>query len=356
MQNRMRGLYTLVVPALDRTGPVNVAVDIGRAACAAGWQVRMLHLGGTATRDDLGFATEVRSWRKSDLWRLRGVVHTHCLRPDLMGWLLSWNRRITLMTTVHNFFLFDVGFDKPKLYVRVAWLLWKRALARYDHVVCICEAMRRYYRRALPGQPLSMAYNFRAAPEIAVADPSVLAWIEARKRAGLTVLVFVGSLSDRKNITGLVAALADAQSLALVVCGQGPLLESLDAMLRERSLADRVLLAGQVMSPASIIRHGHALVLPSFAEGFPLAVIEAAAVGIPSLLSNIAVHRELAELGFGRVFDHRCFKDLETASLSLVAHLPAPSATMQRLWASRFTPEAGFARYEALLDASAPAR
>lgn len=348
----MRADYTLIVPALDFTGPVNVAVDIGRAAAEAGWRVRMLCLTGTASRQDLGFATEVRRFRLSDLWRLQGVIHTHCLRPDLLGLFLGWNRRATLVTTIHNFFLFDVGFDHPKRYTQIAWQLWKLALRRYDIVVCISRAMQRYYRRALPDQPLAMAYNFRASPACEPAPPHVLAWIQSRKQAGNTVLSFVGSLSERKNIAGLISALAGARSLSLVVCGQGPLRERLEATVHELQLEDRVMFVGQVHAPASISCCTDALILPSFAEGFPLAVIEAAAVGTPTLLSNIAVHRELADLGFGCTFDHRRFTDLERVARALALARPAPSQELVELWAKEFSPAAGFERYAALINAS----
>lgn len=345
----MKGDYTLIVPALDRTGPVNVAVDIGLAAKEAGWRVRLLFLTEVPRRDDLQFADEVRRFRWSDVWRLRGVVHTHCLRPDLLGLVLVLNPHITRVTTLHNFFLFDVGFDKPHLFVVAAWHIWRQALRTFDFVVCISDAMRRYYQRSLRGQPLKLVYNFRNAPPAIAADPASLTWIQSQKRDGRTVLSFVGSLSERKNVVGLVSALATRPSLALVVCGEGPLRATLDAIVLRLGLEDRVRLEGQVPAPSSITRHTDALVLPSYAEGFPLAVLEAASVGIPVLLSNIAVHRELARLGFGVTFDHRRFSDLDRRAESLKASMPAPSEALVNLWSAEFTPEAGFKRYEALI-------
>ncbi len=344
-----KGHYTLIVPALDRTGPVSVAVDIGIAARDKGWQVRLLYLTPVVPRDDLGFANEVRQFRFSDLWRLRGVVHTHCLRPDLLGLALTWNRQVTLVTTLHNFFLFDVGFDKPRRYVDVAWQVWKRSLQSFDVVVCISEAMRRYYSRCLHEQPLQMAYNFRAKQPALPADPATLAWIQSRRACGDVVLVFVGALSERKNIRGLVTSLAAAPSLSLIVCGRGPLCVELQAIVLSRGLQKRVRLEGQVLSPTSITRHADALVLPSYAEGFPLAVLEAASVGVPALMSNITVHRELAGLGFGLTFDHRRFTDLVQIAQALRLNTPTPSTDLIALWSREFTPEAGFARYEKLI-------
>lgn len=92
-----------------------------------------------------------------------------------------------------------------------------------------------------------MVYNFRAQPSDLLANPASLEWISSRKAAGDVVLSFVGSLSERKNIHGLVSALAEAPSLSLVLCGQGPLSESLEAFVRSNALEDRVRFEGQVL-------------------------------------------------------------------------------------------------------------
>ena len=346
----MKGDYTLIVPALDRTGPVSVAVDIGLAARDAGWRVRILYLSTTVPRDDLGFVSELRKFQFADLWRLSGVVHTHCLRPDILGLPLSWNRKIILVTTLHNFFLIDVGFDKPRFFVEAAWRLWKRSLRGFDVVACISEAMKRYYSRCLPDHQFQMAYNFRGRQTETQVDSATLLWIENRRASGDLVLVFVGALSERKNIRGLISALPGAASISLIVCGQGPLQQEIMAIVKNLGLQNRVRFEGQVLSPSNITRHVDALVLPSYAEGFPLAVLEAASVGVPALLSNIAVHRELAHLGFGKTFDHRRFSDFFQVAQDLRNEIPAPSVDLEALWSSKFSPRVGFAQYENLIS------
>ena len=349
--------YTALIPALDRTGPVNVAVDLARAASQRGWKVKVLHLSTVRNpRDDLDFASEVRPWRWSDLWQLHGVVHTHCLRPDLVGGLLSWNRRCKLITTLHNFFLIDVGFDHPRAYAFAAWLLWTRAIARYAHVVCISEAMRRYYRRLLPGVRFEVVRNFRqaAAPGDSLA-PAVSQWLNEQRRANRTVLAYAGSLSPRKNVVSLLDRIASRDDCALLVCGAGTAATELESRALQLSIHDRLLLCGHVAVPSHHIARADVLVLPSLAEGFPLVVLEAASVGVPSLLSNIAVHREIAALGFGVTFDHLRGIDFSGKLDVLLSESKAPDAELQQLWLQQFSPDAGFARYHSLFESSLPA-
>jgi glycosyltransferase involved in cell wall biosynthesis len=70
----------------------------------------------------------------------------------------------------------------------------------------------------------------------------------------------------------------------------------LGAVERCRALHDRVILARGLSSPAlrRLIAHAKALLMPSFAEGFGLPIIEALAVGTPVIASDLPAHREIA--------------------------------------------------------------
>ena len=69
-----------------------------------------------------------------------------------------------------------------------------------------------------------------------------------------------------------------------------------DTLERCRTLHGRVILARGLSSPAlrRLIAHAKALLMPSFAEGFGLPIIEALAVGTPVIASDLPAHREIA--------------------------------------------------------------
>jgi glycosyltransferase involved in cell wall biosynthesis len=346
--------YTLIIPRADRAGPCNLAVDIGRAAKASGLRVRVLYLSGAIARDDLVGIHEVRRWRWSDLLHLGGVIHTHGLRPDLLGWMLSWGRGRTLVTTLHSHFLLDVGMVHSRWKVLPAWWAWSRALARFDHRVCISHTMRRYYRRMLPGLRFEVAYNF-TGPATAAPSEQVTrmrAWIRQQREGGSRCLAYVGALIARKNVIRLLEAVARTPGLSLVICGGGPLENVVAQRIARPDLSSRVCLAGVVRFADQVIAECDMLVLPSLAEGLPLVVLEAARVGRPSLLSNIAVHRELARLGLGTTFDRHRFSDFAEKAQALVRdHGPGgtPDPSLLARWQKHFSAQPGFERYCRLL-------
>lgn len=103
-------------------------------------------------------------------------------------------------------------------------------------------------------------------------------------------LLFVGRLIPEKRAETLLPALALARStlpdLRLVVVGDGPDLLHLQSAVREAGLGDSVDLLGFVAAERldALRRGALALVLPSAREGYGLVVLEAASVGVPSIV------------------------------------------------------------------------
>ncbi len=67
----------------------------------------------------------------------------------------------------------------------------------------------------------------------------------------------------------------------LVIWGDGPLRPELQAMVRRVGLEDRVLLPGRTPNPWKELQEADLFVLTSEVEGFPNALIEAMALGLP---------------------------------------------------------------------------
>lgn len=346
--------YTVLLPRLDHAGPANLAVDLAAAVAARGHHVQILCLSASSVTRSLPSGVTARRFRLSDLFRLHGVVHSHCLRPDLLAALLSLSRRRKTMTTLHNVFWVDLRFDHAPWKVDAAWWIWSRAIQLLTHRICISNAMRRTYERALPHTDFETIYNFRSIAErmLDAQVERVREWAQSRQREGTRVLCYVGSLSSRKNVTTLVEQVVVRDRTAVVLCGQGPLHSEIQQFVISCGANDKVLLLGQVSAPARVVELCDCLVLPSFAEGMPLAVLEAASVGRPSLLSRLAVHRELARLGIGSTFDHRQFADFDDVLQALVPVVGAPTnAVIQATWRDHFSPEVGIDAYLRLIEA-----
>lgn len=116
-------------------------------------------------------------------------------------------------------------------------------------------------------------------------------------------LVFVGRLDTQKGLPLLVEALALAApghpGLRLTLVGDGPLRPLLRRRVAEAGLADRVAFAGwqDEAGVRAALAGAQALVVPSFAEGLPVVIMEAMAAGRPVIATAVAGIAELVVPG-----------------------------------------------------------
>jgi glycosyltransferase involved in cell wall biosynthesis len=122
-----------------------------------------------------------------------------------------------------------------------------------------------------------------------------------RQELGITgnqqFLLFVGTLTPIKNVYGLVTALSDSKAdFKLVLLGEGPERRKIESLLQERSIAHKVLLAGQ-RSHHDTLRMIYAcdsMILPSKIETFGIVVIEALAMNRTVIATPVGCVTEIS--------------------------------------------------------------
>jgi glycosyltransferase involved in cell wall biosynthesis len=167
--------------------------------------------------------------------------------------------------------------------------------ARADVVVTISEYSKRQIETKLSVP----------AGRIAVCRPGVPSWIpgplDRRPSGSPGHFLFMGTLEPRKNVPALLAAyrmLITRQrcSPPLVLAGQ--VTQAAEPWVEEAQappLKGRVLVEGYVSDArrAELYAGALALVLPSLDEGFGLPALEAMALGIPVVASNVGALPEV---------------------------------------------------------------
>ncbi len=148
-------------------------------------------------------------------------------------------------------------------------------------------------------------------------------------------LVCVGDLCEAK---GQILLLEAASRLAakgihfeVVLAGDGPMRKELESLITTLDLADRVRITGWISSDAvrDEILEARALVLPSFAEGLPVVIMEAFALRRPVLTTYIAGIPELVRAGEnGWLFPAGSVDDLAAAMQECLARSPENLQTM----------------------------
>ncbi len=155
-------------------------------------------------------------------------------------------------------------------------------------------------------------------------------------------LVSVGRLAEQKGQLLLVEASARLRDrgtdFELVIVGDGPMRDELEQLIDRLGLRDRVRITGFLDNRAvrRELEAARALVLPSFAEGLPVVIMEAMALGRPVIATSIAGIPELVEPGRnGWLVPAGAVEPLVEAMAEVLAADPAELDRMGRAGAAR---------------------
>jgi glycosyltransferase involved in cell wall biosynthesis len=115
------------------------------------------------------------------------------------------------------------------------------------------------------------------------------------------------------------------------MAGDGPSRAELETRIRDAGLEGWVHLPGYVQQPARVLEDADLMVLPSHTEGLPNAALEALALEVPVLATNVGGTPEVIEDGLtGRLVPARSPEQLAAA---IEDFLEAPQ--VWRAWARR---------------------
>jgi colanic acid/amylovoran biosynthesis glycosyltransferase len=149
--------------------------------------------------------------------------------------------------------------------------------------------------------------------------------------------VCVGRLCEAKGQILLVEAAAilarSGLEFEIVLVGDGELRQPIESLIARHGLGERIRITGWADSQQvrSNILEARALVLPSFAEGLPVAIMEAFALSRPVLSTFVAGIPELVEAGrSGWLVPAGSIDDLVTALRSVFTTPPEELARMGR--------------------------
>jgi glycosyltransferase involved in cell wall biosynthesis len=207
------------------------------------------------------------------------VLHSHHLGPFLYGAVAARLARAAHVHTEHSVEFYDAPRRRAI----------GRAMPHLAEVVCVAQDIASWRRERL-GADSVVVENGVAIPTLA---PD--AGMRARADLGLApdtlVVGCVARLSPEKDHATLLRAFALVAAARpdahLVLVGDGPTREALEAQVAAASLRDRVSLLGRRLDTDALLPAFDVGVLSSVREGLPLALLEIMAAGVPVVATAV---------------------------------------------------------------------
>jgi glycosyltransferase involved in cell wall biosynthesis len=302
-----------VVENLDRGGLERCVIDLALAQREAGHACKVACLfqrGALSDELERNGIQVVACGKRSGvdiraLTRLRAilraspgaVVHTHNAVAHYHGVLSGYGLRLRgILNTRHGMGGRD-GSERTER--RYRW-----AMPRTDYAVAVCEAARARFaidgvrpRRAL----LSIPNGIHCDKFHEASDSARTALLhELDLPADSRIIGSVGRLAPVKDQAVLVRALPLLRRklpAVLVVVGDGPLHGQLAQLAIDQGVADSVRFLGDRGDVARLLAGFDVFALSSTSEGYSIALLEAAAAGLPIVATDVGGNREIVSDG-----------------------------------------------------------
>lgn len=224
--------------------------------------------------------------------RARGVQHVHAhfgTNPAAVALLARLLGGPTYSLTIHG----PEEFDHP------VELSLPEKVAGASAVVAISDFGKSQIFRWIPHPDWSKVHVVHCGVDAAFLGAGPQPIRDNRR------LVCVGRLAEQKGQLMLVEAAGllarEGVTFELVFAGDGPFREIIQQRARELSIESSVRITGWLSNDQvrTQLLEARVLVLPSFAEGLPVVLMEALALGRPAVTTYVAGIPELVESGAG---------------------------------------------------------
>jgi glycosyltransferase involved in cell wall biosynthesis len=250
--------------------------------------------------------TTIEERRKFDIGAMRkllqllrekeiNLISCHCYKSDLYALLLSRYHPMKLVSTAHGPLASLRHFWSAQNW-RVRYLydqLDLRLLRYFDHVLVVAESMR----KIIAGYGVSrdkLTYVKNAIDsQFFRADKDRAGELRSRLRlpANAKVIGAVGRLNAEKDYPNFFETakllLRERDDLYFTIAGKGPLEETLRRQVQSMGLADRVLFLGHFHDTREVYDLLDIYVLSSTREGLPNTVLEAMAMEVPIVTTDV---------------------------------------------------------------------
>jgi glycosyltransferase involved in cell wall biosynthesis len=282
LARRLSDRYRFVFACLDTLG------ELGQQMVAEGFPVEVLN---RKPGVDLGSMRRLRAF-----WRRHHVqaVHAHQYTPFFYALAArAWNRHPPVLFTEHGRWYPD--------YPRWKRIVFNRLMLRKaDRVVAVGESVRQALIRNEGFRParVQVIYNGvrRDAMEHLTADR-----MEVRRELGIAnheiaiiQVARLDALKDHPTAIRTLRRIADAGLPArLLLVGEGPERSLIESEIARLELGSQVSLLGLRHDVARLLCAADIFLLTSISEGIPVTVLEAMAMRIPVVATDVGGLREI---------------------------------------------------------------
>ncbi|MCH8551562.1 MAG: glycosyltransferase [Natronospirillum sp.] len=243
------------------------------------------------------------------------VLHSHGYKFNiLLGLLPKLKRKLPTVATLH-------GYVKSQLFSKM-WLnekLDRIMINRLEHIVLVSSYMLddlpESYKHKENLTVINNGVDIESIKEKSnlPADSDICSF----SRKFENVVLGVGRLSPEKGFSKLITAfekvLKKKPSTGLIIVGQGKCENDLHKLCENLQITNNVYMPGYCQNVPALMKKSTVLVMPSKTEGLPIAALEAMALCVPIISTQVGELPKLLDHGRAGILinsNHEAFENV----------------------------------------------
>jgi glycosyltransferase involved in cell wall biosynthesis len=218
------------------------------------------------------------------------IMHVNSRTTQVLGALLNRKSGITCVSTCHGFF--------KRRFLRLVFPCWGQK------IIAISEPVKEHLVKDFKIEDKKIAVIHHGIDMTIYQAPSSGYQAQRKKELGLSagpVVGIVARLSDVKGHIYLIQAMKDVlkkvPQAQLLMVGEGKEKERLTKLTRRLGMQQNVFLINSAIDTAEVLSAMDIFVLPSLQEGLGLSLMEAMAMGLGAIGSDVGGIRSLIQDG-----------------------------------------------------------
>ena len=245
------------------------------------------------------------------------TVLSQIIRPDLI-WICNGSPWLVEHTTQLRRLFASIPMVDQQVYdTEEGWIQHydKKGVQSFDHFIAINSKIHKKFinKLRMPAHRVSLIYSALNEAPVIAASRLICKRMDARRNLEIPesfdkVFIFIGRLTDQKRPLAFLELVRDAQktnkSTYFLMIGDGEMAAECDRFIEKNYLRNILRIPFHPLTP-EVIALADGMIITSIYEGLPIAMLEALAVGIPVLATDVGdIRLVLEEYGSGLVGDH----------------------------------------------------
>ncbi|MBR4598621.1 MAG: glycosyltransferase [Treponema sp.] len=275
-----------ILPSLDSKAPIFIAKRLSDFFLKQGHEVYVFYF-DDIIKVDFNCSCKKINMNEPIQFDDFDIVHSHMMRPD--KYVAKYSHlinRAKTVTTIHCNIKDDLFWSYGRIVSFVYEKLWIGWLKKFDSTIQINDYLLEIYSKRL--QHNTLIYNGISVSPDKDDYSEIIQRIKDYKSYGKKVLCSYSGIVERKGLFQILKLLKIRNDLAYICIGEGKQKNFLVDYAEKNNISDRIFFSSFKNNPYHVMKYADIFTIPSYSEGFSLALLEAGSVGASVVCSDIS--------------------------------------------------------------------